>query len=1412
MSNQNIESLKVTNNTGMSSDIVFQVISWFANDIDTYDENNSKIYRIQLFGTTEMGKSVSVTIDNFTPHYYICVPDNWNTMHKKYFEDWLKKKSNYIKNSLIRTDMLSRKKLFGFTNKKNFKFIRLVFNSCICMKYTAKLFRQPIYIPKLTSGKYKFDTYESKIEPMLRFIHIKKIKACGWVKIPAGKYKILSNNSYLSDINISMKWNFIESIEINKIAPIKIAAYDIEASSSDFTYSKGQKNYDFPQPNKDYRKLAMDINEYITVDTRITKALIQRILYYSFGFIDLEIFKLAINRMNTFGNPSKKVLNSLAEPIIKILNNKNIDRIDALRKLFNSAELPKVKGDKVIQIGTTINKYGENNLYLKHIITLGTCDPIDGVIVESYDTEEEVLLAWTKLIQNQNPEILTGYNIFGFDYKYLYLRAKELGIERQFSKFNINRNESSKFTTKVLQSAALGHNELKYYDMIGRINFDIFKIIQRDYKLNSYKLDNVANHFIGQKKDDVSPQDIFKLQLGNSADRAKVAKYCVQDCALCNRLINKLQIVTNNISMANVCFVPLSYIFLRGQGIKTLSIVSRRCRTDEYLIKDIQVKNADGYEGAIVLPPKPGIYLETPVSVLDYASLYPSSMISENLSHETYVTDPKYLGDDGKKLLEELGYGTEDITYDLYKTEKNKRFKIGQKTCRFVQYPNDEKGIIPNVLMDLLKTRKETKKLMKAEKDPFKKNLYDGLQQAYKVSANSIYGQIGATTSAVCCKEIAASTTATGRKLLTWAGEFATQNYKSKKFNDILIKDTKLVYGDSVVANTPLLLRNIDGDICIKTIEDLSNDWKSYEEFKPWDTNRTDKQQSITNYEVWSDNKWSKIKRVIRHKTIKKIYRINTHTGCVDVTEDHSLLDENKNILKPNNCNISETKLFQCYPDSVSKSNKNYPIISFSGMLHINKNNKYYILGTICAQELDYFPEDILNSTFQKKYNFFVGYYHQNKLEYSQDKIKLYCVNKLHSAKLYYLCKSLGYYVKLDYYQNQFIFTCYFVKQKNTNVVKKIIDLGYSEDYVYDLETEVGIFQAGIGEIIVKNTDSIFVSYDMVNKHGDKITGKDALKASIDISVDIEKNFKKLLKAPHNLEYEKTFYPFVLLSKKRYVGNLYEFDIEKFKQKSMGIVLKRRDNANIVKIIYGGIIDIILNQKDINKSILFLKKSLIDLVNGKYPIEDLIVSKTIRAKYKNPESIAHKVLSMRMGKRDPGNKPKSNDRIPYVYIQLDTEAVLNAKWKGIDRCTYQFVKSYNAEKMLNCMLKYFKNMNKVQLIGDVELEKGCTDILDENNKFSSVTFKRFVTMLVEYCLGQNKLEYEEVNKIVKKKLKTRVRIIQGDKIEHPDFIKENKLKPDYKFYITNQLMKPICQIYDLVLDDSKIFFQDALKY
>ena len=101
----------------------------------------------------------------------------------------------------------------------------------------------------------------------------------------------------------------------------------------------------------------------------------------------------------------------------------------------------------------------------------------------------------------------------------------------------------------------------------------------------------------------------------------------------------------------------------------------------------------------------------------------------------------------------------------------------------------------------------------------------------------------------------------------------------------------------------------------------------------------------------------------------------------------------------------------------------------------------------------------------------------------------------------------------------------------------------------------------------------------------------------------------------------------------------------------MGIVLKRRDNAPIVKDIYGGIIDILMKDKNIEKACEFLKINLDKLMKGEVPIQKLIITKSLRGSYKNPKQIAHKVLADRIGLREPGNKPSPGDRIPYVYFK-----------------------------------------------------------------------------------------------------------------------------------------------------------------
>ena len=241
-------------------------------------------------------------------------------------------------------------------------------------------------------------------------------------------------------------------------------------------------------------------------------------------------------------------------------------------------------------------------------------------------------------------------------------------------------------------------------------------------------------------------------------------------------------------------------------------------------------------------------------------------------------------------------------------------------------------------------------------------------------------------------------------------------------------------------------------------------------------------------------------------------------------------------------------------------------------------------------------------------------------------------------------------------------------------------------------------------EYVYGDTDSVFFKFNLTDLNDKPIIGQKALEITIELAQQAEGLATKFLKGPHKLEYEKTFLPFCLLSKKRYVGMLYEDDPHKCKRKSMGIVLKRRDNAPIVKDIYGSVIDILMKEKNVEHAIAFLKNCLQNIVEEKYDMGKLIITKSLRSGYKNPNQIAHKVLADRIGKRDPGNKPSIGDRIAYIYID-------------------------NPDK----------------------------------------------------------------------------KALQGERIETPGFIQANKLKINYSFYITNQIMKPLQQVFALVLEDMKDF-------
>lgn len=810
--------------------------------------------------------------------------------------------------------------------------------------------------------------------------------------------------------------------------------------------------------------------------------------------------------------------------------------------------------DEIIQIGLSF-RWSDTLLDSteRYVLVSGTCEPSNDQTIKfiSCNNEKDLLLKFQEIITVENPDIIAGYNTFGFDDGYIADRCQIHKIELQLGRTDTRqwgtRMEFVKTEKKTFELAS-GKYAVRYFDMPGRLPIDLLLSIRREQNLDSYKLDNVSSTFLRDKvlkieriinenshmyeiktkstrglfvgnmirfdvvtntinpyregekftvkivnsksfviqtlvpilndlsdeeitklewsfsKDDISAQQMFKNHLKGPIERSIIAKYCIQDCDLVLTLMAKLDTLVNARGMADVCKVPINFIFLRGQGIKIYSAVAYNAsKRNQIIMAQESIEGDMSYEGAVVLPPKIGMYLEDPVVVLDYNSLYPSNMIAFNISPDslvyvkTYNLDGKKInheGSDGTQLIElQKNYTIDEISFDV----KDGDVITGRKTCGFAQPTNNPTsiGLLPMTLDTLLKKRKETRKLIEETEDDSQKSVLNGLQLAYKVVANSVYGQTGSRTSPIRRVEVAACTTAAGRE--------------------------RLMFAKSVV------------------------------------------------------------------------------------------------------------------------------------------------------------------------------------------------------------------------------------------------------------ETE---FE---GKVIYGDTDSIFVTF----------AGKD-LTTCMGIGKRVAERITSLCRKAHKIEYEKTFFPFILFCRKRYMGMKYEDDPNKCKRVGMGIALKRRDNAPIVKDIFGGALDILMQERSLTNAQKFVKDMLVNVIQNKIPLEKYVITKQLRDDYITavPEeirrhtskdkpdqldepkasfnviknyatkhdlempvsSIAHRTLAERMEERDAGNAPQVGDRLPFIYVS-------NRK--------------------------------------------------DEKK--------------------------------------------QGDRIEHLDYVKEKGLKPDVEFYITNQIQNPVAQLFALGIEELEGYIPKKYK-
>ncbi|KAG3256569.1 DNA polymerase delta catalytic subunit isoform X1 [Ictidomys tridecemlineatus] len=430
---------------------------------------------------------------------------------------------------------------------------------------------------------------------------------------------------------------------------------------------------------------------------------------------------------------------------------------------------PEPERDPVIQICSLGLRWGEPEPFLRLALTLRPCAPILGAKVQSYEQEEELLQAWSAFVRAVDPDVITGYNIQNFDLPYLISRAQTLKVQA-FPFLGRVAGLRSNIRDSSFQSKQMGRRESKVVSMVGRVQMDMLQVLLREYKLRSYTLNAVSFHFLGEQKEDVQHSIITDLQNGNDQTRRRLAVYCLKDAFLPLRLLERLMVLVNTVEMARVTGVPLSYLLSRGQQVKVVSQLLRQAMREGLLMPVVKTEGGEDYTGATVIEPLKGYY-DVPIATLDFSSLYPSIMMAHNLCYTTLL-------------------------------RPGAAQKLGLTADQFIRTPTGDefvktsvrKGLLPQILENLLSARKRAKAELAQETDPLRRQVLDGRQLALKVSANSVYGFTGAQVGKLPCLEISQSVTGFGRQMIEKTKQLVESKYTVENGYS---SDAKVVYGDT---------------------------------------------------------------------------------------------------------------------------------------------------------------------------------------------------------------------------------------------------------------------------------------------------------------------------------------------------------------------------------------------------------------------------------------------------------------------------------------------------------------------------------------------------------------------------------------------------------------------------------------
>ena len=436
------------------------------------------------------------------------------------------------------------------------------------------------------------------------------------------------------------------------------------------------------------------------------------------------------------------------------------------RRKFPKATEPR---DRIIQIGMVFGRLGqgEGEGEVKIILCLGETDAPEGVEVRSFGSiqdgithhdEADMLSEFAKLIVESNVRCIMGYNLNGFDYPYMITRAQTLAEYGTRSFWYMSpllkvQASSREYTNRRGRA-------LTCLQIPGIFTVDLLEQVQElPGEMKSYKLDDVAETFLGRKKVEMDYNDMMQLYRGNSAARGKIAHYCIVDCELPSMLSERLNVLPTLMSYSNITHNTVGQLLSRGVTAVLSTYLARVAHEYGYIYTTTLLNGtpmAAGadvkYKGGLIFDPDEGAHWE--VSCLDFASLYPSIVRTFNLCPSTCLFE----GEHAARAAFERHAGTD---VQVYPTDLE-RFA-------FVANPVDDNGgdgLLPIALRTILEGRAAARKAAKAPGvTPQEAANLEIKQKRLKVLANAMYGLLGGKTDTACVA-VAAAVTYMGRTLI----------------------------------------------------------------------------------------------------------------------------------------------------------------------------------------------------------------------------------------------------------------------------------------------------------------------------------------------------------------------------------------------------------------------------------------------------------------------------------------------------------------------------------------------------------------------------------------------------------------------------------------------------------------------